>query len=52
MGNIITDKNKVSLHAMHIDKLVYCLYNLIYDEVFILDPETPITREEYETIPN
>ena len=45
---IITDKNKISLHTIHIDKLVYHLYNLTYDEILIVDPETPITREEYE----
>ena len=31
-----------------IDLLVYKLYNLTYDEVLIVDPATPITREEYE----
>ena len=31
-----------------IDVLVYHLYGLTYDEVLIIDPETPITREEYE----
>ena len=31
-----------------IDHLVYKLYGLTYDEVLIVDPETPITREEYE----
>ena len=31
-----------------IDRLVYELYGLTYDEVLIVDPETPITREEYE----
>lgn len=31
-----------------IDFLVYHLYGLAYDEVLIVDPETPITREEYE----
>lgn len=31
-----------------IDFLVYHLYGLTYDEVFIVDPETPISREEYE----
>ncbi|MBQ8958046.1 MAG: Eco57I restriction-modification methylase domain-containing protein [Bacteroidales bacterium] len=30
-----------------IDLLVYHLYGLTYDEVLIIDPETPITREEY-----
>lgn len=31
-----------------LDKMVYQLYNLTYDEVLIVDPWTPITREEYE----
>ena len=31
-----------------IDRLVYQLYGLTYDEILIVDPETPITREEYE----
>ena len=31
-----------------LDILVYHLYGLTYDEVLIVDPETPITREEYE----
>ncbi len=31
-----------------IDSLVYHLYGLTYDEVLIVDPQTPITREEYE----
>ena len=32
-----------------IDIFVYPLYGLSYDEVLIVDPESPITREEYET---
>lgn len=32
----------------NIDLLVYHLYNLTYDEVLIVDPDTSITREEYE----
>lgn len=32
-----------------IDHIVYHLYELTYDEVLIVDPETPITREEYES---
>ena len=32
-----------------IDHIVYHLYGLTYDEVLIVDPEIPITREEYET---
>ena len=35
-----------------IDFLVYQLYGLTYDEVLIVDPETPITREEYESKKN
>ena len=31
-----------------IDFLVYHLYGLTYDEVLIVDPETPISREQYE----
>lgn len=31
-----------------IDRLVYKLYDLTYDEVKIVDPNTPITKEEYE----
>lgn len=31
-----------------IDLFVYHLYGLTYNEVLIVDPETPITKEEYE----
>ena len=31
-----------------IDLQVYRLYGLTYDEVLVVDPETGITREEYE----
>ena len=31
-----------------IDKKVYHLYSLTYDEVLIVDPNPPFTREEYE----
>ena len=31
-----------------IDLLVYKLYGLTYDEVLIVDPNPPFTREEYE----
>lgn len=41
-------KSDTSEIENQIDLLVYKLYNLIYDEVLIVDPETPITREEYE----
>ena len=32
-----------------IDKTVFHLYGLTYDEVLIVDPNPPFTREEYET---
>lgn len=31
-----------------IDRLVYKLYGFTYDEIKIIDPETPIAKEEYE----
>ena len=31
-----------------IDYLVYHLYDLTYDEILVVDPETSITREKYE----
>ena len=37
-----------SLEEHQIDLLVYHLYGLTYDEVLIVDPQTPITREQYE----
>jgi len=37
-----------SVLEQQIDLLVYHLYGLTYDEVLIVDPETPITKEEYE----
>lgn len=37
-----------SIEETRIDFLVYHLYGLTYDEVLVVDPETPITREEYE----
>ena len=32
-----------------IDKIVYHLYGLTYDEVLIIDPDISITREEYDS---
>lgn len=37
-----------SVWESEIDLLVYHLYGLTYDEVLIVDPDTPITRDEYE----
>lgn len=39
-AQIATTNNEIDLH-------VYKLYGLTYDEVLVVDPETPITREEY-----
>ena len=41
-------QSNTCLEETSIDLLVYHLYGLTYDEVLIVDPETPITREEYE----
>lgn len=43
--NLSTDTSALE---NQIDFLVYHLYGLAYDEVLIVDPETPISREEYE----
>ena len=40
--------NKEYNDVNRIDLLIYKIYNLTYDEVLIVDPQTPITREEYE----
>jgi len=34
--------------AEQIDIFIYHLYGLTYDEVLIVDPETPITRKKYD----
>lgn len=52
-NNIIQSKN-IDLSADttfledKIDELVYHIYNLTYDEVLIIDPDTSITHEEYD----
>ena len=45
--NSLADTSK---EEQKIDLLVYKLYGLTYDEVLIVDPQTPISREEYEKI--
>lgn len=54
VGQILSDKKNnpqadTSALENEIDKQVYHLYGLTYDEILIVDPETPITREEYES---
>ena len=44
-GNPLVDTSYLEKRA---NILVYHLYGLTYDEVLIVDPETPITKEEYE----
>ena len=44
-GNPLADISYLEKRA---NILVYHLYGLTYDEVLIVDPETPITREEFE----
>ncbi len=41
--------NDADIEDVKVDMIVYRLYNLTYDEVLIIDPETPITREQYES---
>ena len=53
VSNIMSAKERdhtanTSALESQIDLLVYRLYGLTYDEVQIVDPDTPITREEYE----
>lgn len=38
----------ISIKEDEIDKIVYHLYDLTYDEVLIIDPQAKWTREEYE----
>ena len=45
----LNDIEKIKEIESDIDNLVYHLYGLTYDEVLIVDPETPITREDYES---
>ena len=47
--DILTSSNVDNIQLLNsLDESIYHLYNLTYDEVLIVDPETPITREEYE----
>ncbi len=47
--NHLDSQSDVTDIEKDIDKIVYHLYDLTYDEVQIIDPQTPITREEYES---
>ena len=43
-----SDEIKIK-YEVTIDNIVYHLYGLTYDEVLVIDPETPITREKYDS---
>ena len=45
---LVNYSTNTSMLESKIDSLVYHLYGLSYDDVLIVDPETPIKREEYE----
>ncbi|MBO4942924.1 MAG: N-6 DNA methylase [Muribaculaceae bacterium] len=46
--DIVSNHDLCEVLMPQIDFLVYHLYDLTYDEVLIVDPETPITRDQYE----
>lgn len=47
--SILDAKTETPKSRIAIDKIVYHLYGLTYDEVLVIDPTTPITRKEYES---
>jgi hypothetical protein len=44
----VSFSSEIAILGHQIDQIFYHLYGLTYDEILIVDPETPITREEYE----
>lgn len=46
--NLLDSQSDISAIEKNIDEIVYRLYDLTYDEVLIIDPETPISREQYD----
>jgi len=40
--------SEITILGHQIDQIFYHLYGLTYDEILIVDPDTPITREEYK----
>lgn len=48
VNKIIEQQSYTAKDKRTIDSYFYHLYGLTYDEVLIVDPETPIMREEYE----
>lgn len=55
VDNILDIKNKNQSattieYEKQIDLIVYHLYNLTYDDILVVDPNTTITSEEYEKV--
>ena len=48
VDNIISNGNLTEPLNKRLHIAIYKKYGLSYDEILIVDPETPITREEYE----
>ena len=53
VNEVFQAKKDGDIETMHsketqIDSIIYNIYGLTYDEVLIVDPETEISREEYE----
>ncbi len=46
--NQVLEKGGDKVLEQEIDRLVYQLYGLTYDEVLVIDPAPPFTREEYK----
>lgn len=47
--NLLDSQSDVSAIEKNIDEIVYHLYDLTYDEVLIIDPQIPISRDEYDS---
>ncbi|MDO4190524.1 MAG: hypothetical protein Q4D14_02390, partial [Bacteroidales bacterium] len=45
----VSDTNLISEAEKKLDIIIYKLYNLNYTDILYIDPETPITHEEYES---
>ena len=55
VDSILNHKHAISQYDTiaqenEIDLILYHLYDMTYDEVLIIDPQTPISREEYESL--
>ena len=50
LQNAVKNDNTERITALEseIDQLIYRMYDLTYDEVLVIDPAPPFTREEYE----